>query len=117
MTIFGAESLEETSDEEIASDEEDVSDDEGSWDEEEVADDEEFAVDERVSEELPEEVIVESVAAELISISSANVICSEDDDPSQAAISEAAAAVKMASVCFIFSESPFLKKGSERRRR
>ena len=48
MTRWGAESLEEISDEEAASD------DEGSWDEEEVADDEEFAVDERVSEELPE---------------------------------------------------------------
>jgi hypothetical protein len=45
------------------------------------------------------------------------VICSEEDDPSQATISEAAAAVKMASVSFIFSESPFLKKGSARRRR
>ena len=106
LTIFGAESLEETSDEEIASDEEDASDDEVACDEEETS-----------GVFSAEELMAVSEIEELISASSANVICSEEDDPSQATISEAAAAAKMASVCFIFSESPFLKKGSERRRR
>ena len=103
--MLGAESLEEISDEEAASD------DEGSWDEEEVADDEEFAVDERVSEELSEEVIVESVAAELISISSAKRICSVVDVPSHATVSMAAAAVKMASeFCVLDKVFPPFKK-------
>ena len=102
LTIFGAESLEEISDEERASDEETASDEEIASDDEVSCDEEEIVDDEEISGDFSEEELVAvSETDELISVSSANVICSDEDDPSQATISVAAAAVKIASVFFI----------------
>ena len=106
MTIFGAESLEKISDEERVSDEETASDEEIASDDEVSCDEEEIVDDEEISGDVSEELVAVSETDELISVSSANVICSDEDDPSQATISVAAVAVKIASVFFIFSESP-----------